>query len=225
MKTLLRILLHLLAGLLGLLVLYLIVAAVLSVIPVNSKAPVASQGIAVYITTNGVHADFTLPVVTPAVDWRELMLLEDYRGANPSFQYIAFGWGDKGFYLQTPQWKDLTLSTAVHALLLPSPTAMHVTYLRHPPPPGADSRKLYLSQAQYQQLVAYILAGFSKGEKNGLILIDHAGYTTYDNFYEANGSYSLLYTCNNWVNEGLKKIGIKTAVWSPFDKGIMYHLE
>ncbi|MBW3546277.1 MAG: DUF2459 domain-containing protein, partial [Bacteroidetes bacterium] len=112
MKKLLKIFLRLLAGFLGLIVLYLIVAALLSIIPVNSDAPVVNKEVPVYITTNGVHADFTVPVVTPVIDWRNHMLLKDYEGAQEHFQYIAFGWGDKGFYLHTPQWEDLTFSTA-----------------------------------------------------------------------------------------------------------------
>lgn len=225
MQTLLKFLMRLLAGLLGLVLLYLAVALILSLIPVNTAAPVASEGIPLYITTNGVHADFTVPVATATIDWRNHMLLKDYKGAREHFQYIAFGWGDKGFYLHTPLWEDLTLSTAANALLLPSATAMHVTYLRHPPAPGEDSHLLYLSEAQYEQLVAYILESFSKTAAGSPRLIPNAGYTTYDNFYEARGSYSLLYTCNNWVNEGLKKIGVRAAVWAPFDKGIMYQLK
>ena len=225
MKTLLKFLMRLLAGFLGLIFLYLLVAVILSLIPVNTAYPVAREGVPVYITTNGVHADFTVPVATPAIDWRNHMLLKDYKGAGEHFQYIAFGWGDKGFYLHTPLWEDLTFSTAAKALLLPSPTAMHVTYLRRPPAPGEDSHLVYLSETQYQQLVAYILASFAKTEKDSIILIPEAGYSSIDNFYEARGSYSLLYTCNNWVNQGLKEIGIKTALWSPFDKGIMYQLK
>jgi uncharacterized protein (TIGR02117 family) len=224
MKLLLKLLFGLLATLLGLTVLYVLVGLLLSLIPVNADAGKLQEGIPVYITTNGVHADFTMPVLTGYYNWGEYLNPMEYQGVNKSFAYIAFGWGDKGFYLNTPQWSDLTLSTAVHALFLPSPTAMHVTYYRRAPAPGENSRLLYLSQAQYQKLVEYIQASFEKGANGSPLLIPQAGYTPYDNFYEAEGSYTLLYTCNNWVNEGLKKIGVRAAVWSPFDWGIMYQL-
>ena len=224
MKFLLKLLFSLLATLLGLVAAYALAATVLSYIPVNGEQPVATEGVEIYITTNGVHADFTVPVATPLIDWRNQLPLQDYKAADESFQYIAFGWGDKGFYLKTPQWKDLTLSTAVNAILLPSPTAMHVTYFRRAPTVGEDSRLIYLTPEQYQQLVQYILESFEKSEQGSLLLIRDAGYSTYDNFYEANGSYSLFYTCNNWVNQGLREIGIKTSLWTPFDWGIMYHL-
>ena len=225
MKLLLKLLLSILASVLGLICFYILVALVLSYIPVNAQRPAAAKDVAVYITTNDVHADFTVPVATTIIDWQNHLNLQDYRGANESFQYVAFGWGDKGFYLHTPQWTDLTFSTAANALLLPSPTAMHVTFFRQAPAAGEDSRMLYLSQEQYQQLVHYILESFERGENGNVVLIRDAGYSAYDNFYEAEGSYSLFYTCNNWVNEGLKKIGVKTSLWTPFDRGIMYHLE
>lgn len=225
MKQLFKLLLSIGASLLGLTLLYVLIALLLSLIPVNTREPVATTGVEIYITTNGVHADFTVPVANATIDWRNYLNLQDYKGANESFRYVAFGWGDKGFYLHTPQWSDLTFSTAVNAILLPSPTAMHVTYFRQAPAVGEDSHRLYLSQEQYQQLVRYIQNSFEQTEDGNIMLIKNAGYSTHDNFYEAKGSYSFLYTCNNWVNEGLKKIGIKTAVWTPFDKGIMHHLK
>ena len=225
MKLFLKLILSVLSTILGLVILYVFVGLLLSVIPVNTQAPMAEEGVAVYITTNGVHADFSVPVVTSTLDWRDYLPPADYSGVHTGFQYISFGWGDKGFYLQTPHWSDLTAATAVNALLLPSPTAMHVTYYRQPPSSRQEQRMLYLSQAQYQKLVEYIKASFEKGPAGEPILIPNAAYSPYDNFYEAKGSYTLLYTCNNWVNEGLKKIGVRAAVWSPFDWGIMYQLE
>ena len=225
MKGLLKLLLGLLATLLGLSLLYVGLAALLAYIPVNAQVPAPSKEVEIYITTNGVHADFTLPVQTPVVNWRRHFPLQEYAGAKSSDQYIAFGWGDRGFYLDTPQWSDLTASTAIEALFLPSPTAMHVTYYQQAPSPATDSRRLYLSEAQYRQLVRYIQKSFASTIDGDFLLIKGAGYSPYDNFYEANGSYSLFYTCNNWVNEGLKEIGVKTAVWAPFDWGVLHHLE
>ncbi|NJO90589.1 MAG: DUF2459 domain-containing protein, partial [Chloroflexia bacterium] len=43
-------------------------------------------------------------------------------------------------------------------------------------------------------------------------------------YFQAKGKYSLFFTCNNWANRGLKKAGVKNAVWAPFDKSVLYHL-
>jgi len=38
------------------------------------------------------------------------------------------------------------------------------------------------------------------------------------------GSFSCFKTCNTWTNQTLKKAEIKTAIWTPFDSGILKHL-
>jgi len=38
------------------------------------------------------------------------------------------------------------------------------------------------------------------------------------------GSFSLIKTCNIWVNKALKETGVPTSVWSPFDFCILYYL-
>ena len=43
-----------------------------------------------------------------------------------------------------------------------------------------------------------------------------AAYGKNDAFYEAKGSYSLFYTCNSWVNENLKEVGLKACRWTLF---------
>lgn len=79
--------------------------------------------------------------------------------------------------------------------------------------------------AQVKLLNQYLLASFSTNSKGQFIEIADSGYTNNDRFYEANGSYNFIKTCNEWVNKGLKSAGIKTAIWSPFDRGVLYHLE
>ncbi|MFM7854609.1 MAG: DUF2459 domain-containing protein [Flammeovirgaceae bacterium] len=46
-------------------------------------------------------------------------------------------------------------------------------------------------------------------------------YWDNDSFYEAKGTYNLFFTCNTWVNEGLKKAGLKACLWTPFDSGLL----
>jgi hypothetical protein len=44
--------------------------------------------------------------------------------------YLAFGWGDKGFYLNTPEWADLKVSTALNAAFGLSSSAIHSTFYK-----------------------------------------------------------------------------------------------
>lgn len=47
--------------------------------------------------TNGVHTDLVVPVKHELMDWSQKVLFSQTKGKNTDFNYIAFGWGDKGF--------------------------------------------------------------------------------------------------------------------------------
>ncbi len=212
MLTLLKGLGKALLAVVALVILYLAAAVLLSLIPTSPDPPRGNAGQRTYIASNGVHTDFVLPrELVPAALLSQLDYLADY-------PYLAFGWGDKGFYLDTPTWADLKASTAIRAMLLPSPTAMHVTGYRAP---GAKWATLDLTDAQVSELNDYILASFRLGADNRILSIDADGYGDDDEFYEALGSYNAIYTCNNWINGGLKRIHVRTALWSPSEWGIM----
>ncbi len=198
--------------LLGIIVLYLLLAVVLSLIPTQAEPLNGPKSQELYVSSNGVHTDFILPVqVIPERMRKQLGYLADY-------PYVAFGWGDKGFYLDTPSWAELRASTAIRAMLLPSPTAVHVTGHRAV---GAEWGRLPLSQSQVDVLNVYLAETFKRDGSGQIVHIDSPGYGEDDEFYEAVGSYNALYTCNNWVNAGMKRMGVRTALWSPSEWGIM----
>ena len=68
-----------------------------------------------------------------------------------------------------------------------------------------------------------ISSSFKTDSINNFELIPHAYYGNHDSFYEAKGNYSLFFTCNTWANNALKSAGLRTCLWTPFDKGIFYH--
>lgn len=213
-----------LLGFVSLVIIYLLVALLLSLIPTGNDSPQAEANTAVFVRTNGVHTDFILPVQSSTIHWSSLLPYHDFGKADSTFQYIAFGWGDKGFYLNTPNLSDLTCSTAFNALFFRSTTAMHVTYIQHLPKEDNSCRRILLTENQYRLLSDYIQKSFQTSESGGFRLITGKGYGVRDNFYEAWGTYSFLRTCNVWTGQGLQQINVRTSVWSPFDKGILYYL-
>ena len=125
-------------------------------IPVNHDFSPDKGIFDIYITSNGVHTDFILPVKTSLFNWKDLFPTYDFNNGCQFSSYIAFGWGDKGFYLNTPEWKDLKMRTAVNALFLPSASAMHVT-LWPEPRETKHTMMITLTEAEYLELVKYIL--------------------------------------------------------------------
>ena len=199
--------------LLTLIGLYLLVAVLGSLLPSGAAAGSGTDRTKrFYISSNGVHTDIVLFRTDVPEQLREqLPFFADY-------EYWAFGWGDKGFYLDTPTWSELKVSTAVRAMLLPSPTAMHVTGYH-----GVGEKWVTdeLSPEQLDQLTTYIYDSFEQITPGSVQLIEDASYGKDDQFFEAVGNYNAIYTCNNWVNEGLKKAGVRTAWWSPSEWGVM----
>jgi uncharacterized protein (TIGR02117 family) len=162
-------------------------------------------------------------VVTGEMDWRTFLPPADFPGVT-AHSYVSIGWGDKGFFLETPTWADLKFSTAFNAAFTGSETAMHVAYHENEPSVTPTTKRKFVSPEKYHDLVNYIRDSFQL--KNGRVdLIPGKGYWSNDNFYEANGSYHLFHTCNAWTNDGLKVAGIRTAVLALFSDGIMRHLE
>lgn len=191
-------------------------AYLLSSISTSPTSHTCEQQQTIYLSTNGVHLDIIIP--------QNQLISSFQKNLKIPFNttYLAFGWGDKGFYLNTPTWEDLTATTAINAFFFNSETAMHITPYRF------KQKKwiaLPLCPTQLTQLQQYIEASFTKHKNGTFQIIPNAGYTTTDAFYEANYSYNGINTCNNWINNALKSADIKTAIWSPFDSGILYHFE
>lgn len=199
------------------------ISLTLGFIPVNTGFKEASEGMEIYIVSNGVHTDFVLPMKNDLMDWRDFFNPGDFGSNMVHAPYIAFGWGDRGFYLNTPEWSDLKLKTALVALMVPSRSAMHVT-LWGEPGTGRLAKRIRVSRSQYTRIVEYIEQSFLKGPEDEPIRLDHTGYGQYDLFYASGLTFHLFRTCNVWTNTGLIRSGLRTSLWTPFDRPILFQL-
>lgn len=204
--------------------LYWGMAFVSSRISVNESTH-SDTTISIYILSNGVHTDIVLPIKdkNQSENWRNFVKVEHTLSKDSDFNFVAFGWGDRGFYLETPQWADLKFSVAFNAVFGLGSSAMHITFHKQLKE-SEHCRKIYLSLDQYRNLSKFILDQFSKSSNGEAMLIStRANYGKNDAFYEANGRYNLFYTCNTWTNEALKSCGQKASLWTPFEGGVMRH--
>ena len=200
---------------------YLFLVFLGTIIPVNRNFVQQEKGFDIFVKSDGIHADILLPCINSLFDWRTVIPNKDFDMKFSSDNYLGFGWGDRGFFLEIPTWSDLTVKIAAKAMLIPSDTVMHVTAFDEIPDFKYVS-KITITEKQYMKIVNYILSCFEF--KNGKIdLLEGVGYTTNDNFYEANGKYHAFNTCNYWVNKALIKGEIKTSLWSPSARGIFLY--
>jgi uncharacterized protein (TIGR02117 family) len=98
---------------------------------------------------------------------------------------------------------------------------LHVTYLRR-----AELEKLAhrvpLSQRQHDVLRDYVRTSLPQGRATPVAGIH---YAPNDAFYEAEGRYSMVETCNNWTGRGLRMAGVTVGRWTPFDFTVVRHLQ
>lgn len=195
---------------------------ILSNIEVDEKKYDEPKDIALYLMSNGVHTDIVMPVHSIMVNWEQYFSFQNTLSKDTTYQYVGIGWGDKGFYLETPTWADLKFSVAFKAVTGLGNSAIHATYFSNAPQEGAQCKKFMVSKSQYQQLIAYIISSLDL-DKNGksINVPTEAEYGQSDAFYEAKGSYSMFHTCNSWTNNALKSGGMKAVVWTAFDKPLI----
>lgn len=210
-------------GIITFIVLYLFVAFIMAHIPVNSN-PEKSNDVAIYINSNGVHTDILVPIKNDIKDWTKDILYSQTKSKDSIMKYIAFGWGDKGFYLDTPEWSDLKASTALKAAFYLGTSAMHTKFYNKVKEDD-ECVKVTISKGDYKDLVKYIEDSFALDKNNKVQWIANRSYGQYDAFYEAHRKYSLFYTCNTWANNALKAGNQKAALWTPYDKWIFYHYQ
>lgn len=201
--------------------LYMAMAFLLSRIGVPAEQ-IKAEEVTVFVLSNGVHADFVMPVKSEVRDWSREVKFANTRGKDTLFRYVGIGWGNKRFYMETPTWADLTVRTAFSATLGLGRSAIHATFYK-------DMMvydkcvKIGLTMEQYGRLVVYIDSSFARdADGHYRLIVTDANYGESDAFYEANGRFSMFCTCNTWVNSGLKACGQRACVWTPFEDGVFY---
>ncbi len=197
---------------------YLVIVGI-GLIPVNNDFEPTSDGVPIMVVSNAVHADLVLPLVTETMDWRKHFPPELFRNDTTNADCVSIGWGDRGFFLETPTWADLKASVVAKALLWPSGTCMHIELTKRDFIRG-HGPTVTISESQYEALVKQITASFKKDDDGNFRVIPNQAYGPYDAFFEAKGNYHALNTCNSWVGDCLSHAGVKVGWMTPLPKTV-----
>lgn len=222
MKRILKIffksVLTLILGLVG----YLISAVIGTLIPTTGLEKPERGEIKIYVRSNGLHTNLILPLALPNFEWF-------YQNTNKiskkphAYRYLSIGWGDKAFYTQYKYQNLPGLYNTIRAMAWPSESAVHMVFLDQAPPENDYCLPLLINKNQFRKLLEYIDAYLIDSAEGSYALIG-PGYGLRDYFLKSKGGYHLFFTCNNWVNQALKRIGIPTGIWIPLEAGIRYRL-
>jgi uncharacterized protein (TIGR02117 family) len=205
-------------ALLALPALYLTVALIGSLAPVNRGWTESAAGTTVYLADNGLHTDIIMPVKANGVDWAPLIPRSDFAAADPNARWIAFGSGEMHVYLDTPTWWDIRPPT-IWSALAGGKRVMHVEYV---PSPYYAVRQMRLRPDEYRRLWAAIRADFALSRRGLPQRLDHPGYGPADAFYRATGKANAIRTCNAVAAGWLRLAGVKTSLWPPFAEGLIW---
>lgn len=220
-----RLLIKIVAGIVAIPVTYLLAALILGAIPANWGWQQPDEGVTIFVRSNGVHTWIVMPAANQYMDWRPYAPaanLRDPRWGNGN--HVAIGYGNRDFYLNTPTWGDLSFRTAAAAMIGIGPSLIHVEYDQDPRP-DEWTRQLRVTPDEYRRLVAYIHPRFRLDDEGRTIPVLGRGYGPNDMFYEANGGYSAILTCNEWTGRALRVAGVRMGLWTPLEQGIMWRLD
>lgn len=193
----------------------MLISLLLTAIPVDRRSEENNPEQKIYLNSNGVHLDIIIPI-----SQADSSLLSGLKYL-PDDNFLAFGWGDKNFYLNTPTWGDLTLKNAFIAMCMNKPTLVHVTRYESI---QANWIEIPVTREEFMKMNSYLFKSFHQ-ENGTKIRLKGKGYSTKDDFYKAEGNYTIFKTCNSWVNTGFKNSGLKSCLWTPFDFGLMWKYE
>jgi len=205
------------------LLIYFVLSFILSRITVEGENDPKSS-IKIYLMKSGVHTDFVLPIKNNIVDWTKEFPRSNTRFNDSTTKLIAIGWGDKNFYMNTPEWADLTVKTAVSAMTGLGASAIHATY-HYEILSDRPVIQLYLSKKQYRELVHYIKKQLIRNKNGNTVYLpanNKKVVSGNDAFYAAHNRYSMILTCNSWINLGLKACHKRACLWTPFAGGLFY---
>ncbi|MCP3669466.1 MAG: TIGR02117 family protein [Gammaproteobacteria bacterium] len=184
----------------------------------NSKTGVTTgQIIPIYLFADKFHADVVIPINPMDSVWDYLLEREDFPVPRGQIKMLSIGWGSREFYLNMREWNQLSLDLSLKAMAFDY-TVMHISAYRsdavdldHP-----QVSRRYINQSGYQQLLQFIRQSHKLDYNQRAIHIPNMGYGKNDAFFEADGRYHPLRTCNQWTGEALRQAGIMAPLWTPF---------
>ena len=191
--------------------------------PVNNRFSEPADGVTIYLVSTAVHADVVMPLANEVVDWREHFPARCFRASTAWATHVSVGWGDQGFFLETPAWSDLRLTTALKALFWPSASCLHVSCTA-PQYLVAGTRPIRLTHDQYRRLAEFVRESFDARGPLETARMPGKAYGAYDAFFRARGAYHCLNTCNSWVGEGMAIAGVRVPWKTPLPKTVFLYL-
>ena len=205
-----RWLVRLIAGLLSIIFAYLAAAILGAVLPGRVADVLSGDDVEIVLIAGPIHYDLLLPLDD---DTRAAFgFVADAGVPLNGADWLVVGWGSRAFYTATADYTDLDIAVIWEA------ASGDASVLRFDVAYGDWSVygiTVPLSVDQYARLRGEILQDLARDPLGFAQLVPGASLTATDVFFAADSRFSILRTCNVWVGEVLRAVGVPMGVWTP----------
>lgn len=167
------------------------------------EPPDAVRSHPVFVVSHGWHTGLIIPA--DFLDQTVPDLGERFGDAA----YYEIGWGDKGFY----QAQEITTGLTLQAMFWSEGAVMHVVAI--PGSPGeffgeSEIVGTCLTAGEMSSLTTFVSDSFAHDSAGQAIRRKNGIYGN-SQFYDGEGRYYLLNTCNKWTAKGLLSAGVEIS--------------
>jgi uncharacterized protein (TIGR02117 family) len=184
--------------------------------PLFSQSDAGEKSVEILVITNPIHTDIAIPATGETLQAFNFLGEGGLPLDAPGLRWLVFGWGGRAFYLETPTWAELKLVPALKALTIDR-SVLHAELAGEIDRSLPNVKTLRVSETEFSKLLQAILDSFSAGEPAAIAA---AGYGPNDRFYEANGYFNVLFSCNTWAAKVLRAGGVQTGLWNPLPQSL-----
>ena len=167
----------------------------------------------ILLVSGPIHYDFLIPLTPDARADFAPLTTHGIPIDDPDMRWLIIGWGAREFYTSTGQYSDISLRTLWRSFTGDA-SVLRVDTVG-PLRTDLDLPGIDLSAAQFAQFRAAILASFKTDAAGYIRPVPGAGFGATDRFFEAQGRFDALRTCNTWVSRMIRAAGLEFGVWTP----------
>lgn len=147
------------------------------------------------LVKDNIHADFIF----------DKKLIEDIFPKKE--KYVKIGWGDRKIFLETREWKELSVKNFLKAFWGLNKTVLRVEGMNELP---KKFKIIKINKDQLEIIKKHII-----NSSSNRIIEKKENYYQFGDYYESNLNYNCINTCNNWINQALRKAKITNRIWCP----------
>lgn len=167
--------------------------------PVIESDPVRTQSI--FVVDHGWHTG----LIVTGEEVNEAVPGLSSRFGHPA--YYEIGWGDKGFY----QAQEITSGLTLQAMFWSEGAVLHVVAFSEDPAKyfsGEPIVSTCLSEKEMTSLKLYIASSFYHSPSDSILALRPGIYGNSE-FYDGEGRYYMMNTCNKWTAKALQSSGLE----------------